>query len=392
MIFSNLNNYTNKYLSINNLYIFLLIVICLLQILYAGKVDVNNYPPEHDIQSYRRLALASPQIDYSVGRPFIYRFFTPWLVGFLFQNVDNGFLILNTLFLIVYVIIIYFFLLEYKVSPFISFYLTIAFIFNRYFISYYAFEFYRLPDLISNSFLLLSIIFLKKQKYFILLILSIIGVLSRETALLIIPTGLAYIYFNGTRKHLILFVSYSIIIAFFYIIPRLTIYTPEGHSLLQAIIAYWKKIITPQAVIKQLFITFNPLFLIPVIQLKEFVTFNKKRLYLFILLIFTLLSSIFGGDMERLMMPYVPIYYLFIATIFQKFYESGKINHIKMILFVIICWLSNLYHLWGLIRLPSRVHSMVLTLIGGISILLLFIKLKTSLNDGNMQVNGLDKI
>lgn len=367
-----------NYLQKNKWYLFFLLVICTFQILFADKANLNDYYPEHDINAYRKLALSFPEIDFSVARPFIHRLFAPWLVGLLFENVDQGFFIVNLLFSNLFVLLLYYFFQTFGISQKISFFITLAFVFNRYFISYLAFEPYRVLDLITVTILLLSLLLLIKKKYTSIFMLSIIGVLTKETALLIIPVGLTYIYLTEPKekKSLVLFSLYSLILISIYFLVRFLVPSAQGISTLTAFEENWSKVISFEAITKQLFIAFNPLFLIPVIQFRKYLHFNKRYPHFFILLLFVLLSSLFGGDKERLMLSYAPIYYLFAASLFQHIDDIREIKSLEIITILIICWISNLHHIWGLVRLPSREYSFIFAVVGAILILSMFIRMK----------------
>jgi hypothetical protein len=138
----------------------------------------------------------------------------------------------------------------------------------------------------------------------------------------------------------------------------------------------WTKLFSPEVIAKQLFLSFNPLFLIPLLQYKELFGFFRKNLFWLIFLLSVLFSSLFGGDKERLMFPFIPIYYLFIGSLFQQLDNAKKIKTSMMVTFLFICMISNLHHMWGLIQLPSREVSLAFAIVGGIITLLFYLKLK----------------
>ena len=189
-----------NFLKNNRWYLIALIVICVFQIFTAGKTDVNNYPSDHDVNAYRNLALSFPNFDYTITKPFFHRLFAPWLVGLLFNDVDQGFFVVNLIFSILFVVLLYFFFIFFGISKKISFFITIAFIFNRYFIPFLAFQPYRVLDLITVTILLSSLLLLQKKKFTAIFIISIIGILTKEIALLIIPVGFAYLYFTEPKQ------------------------------------------------------------------------------------------------------------------------------------------------------------------------------------------------
>jgi hypothetical protein len=323
------------------------------------------------------MAIAFPSIDFSVGKPFAHRILAPWLVGLLFNDVELGFTVCNALFCIFFIVVLFFFLIQNKVSKRIAFLITTAFIFNRYFIPNFAFEPYRLADVLSNLLLLLSLIFLEKKKYAPVFILSILGVLTRESALLIIPVGMTYILMNHQKNKLPAFILLSTVLFIIFICIRIFIPVEGGISIFQALSENWTKLFSPEVIAKQLFLAFNPLFLIPLFNYREFIEFNKNNLHWLALFIFVLFSSLFGGDKERLMFSYAPIYYLFIGVLIQKLDERLRIKALDVTIILITCWISNLHHIWGIIKLPSREMSLIFALAGGLIVLMIYESLKT---------------
>lgn len=358
-----------------NKYIYLLTIICLLQILLAGQADLTNYDPNHDVISYRKMAIAFPSIDYSVGKPFAHRLLAPWLVGFFFNDVDLGFILFNALFSAIFTLTLFYFLQQNRISDRIAFFITAVFIFNRYFIPGFAYEPYRFADVLSNLMLLLSLIFTVKRKYLLVLILSVVGVLARESAIAIIPVGLVFILFINQKKELLKFVFISAILIAVFILIRVLLPVELGISLSQAFAENWTKIFSPEAIAKQFFLAFNPLYLIPLFSYKEFFAFNKNNLYWLVLLIFVIFASLFGGDKERLMFAYVPIYYLFIAILFQRLDNQIKINLPIFFSLLVLSWIVNLHHIWGMIKLPSREISLAFAFAGGIIMLIIYLRL-----------------
>lgn len=356
-------------------YIYLLAFICLIQILLSGQADLSTYDSNHDVVSYRKMALASPDIDGTVGKPFAFRLLAPWLVGLIFTNVDLGFAILNAIVSILFVLTLFHFLQQNSISKRMAFILSTTFIFNRYFIPNFAYEPYRLADVLSNLLLLLSFIFLAKKNYLLVFLFSVVGVLTREIAMLIIPVGIIFVLQNDKKNISPWFVSFSFLISTFLLFHSV-IPAKTGISFDQALSDNWMKIFSPEAIVKQFFLAFSPLFLIPVVSFKEFLNFNKKHNHWIVLLIAVLFASLFGGDKERLMFAYIPIYYLFIAGLLQKLDDKSRIELSVIVAILILSWVSSLHHIWGLIGLPSKEASLAFAVMGGIIILFIFLQLR----------------
>ena len=118
---------------------------------------------------------------------------------------------------------------------------------------------------------------------------------------------------------------------------------------------------------------------IPFIFLKDFYDYFKKHFYLIILFIFVAISSMFGNDFERLMTAASPVFYLFLAYIISKYLNSNLPKSFTVTFYaltILTVLFSSLYHLWGIIRLPSREITMQVTLLSDLLMFIIFMVLK----------------
>lgn len=352
------------------LYLLIICLVCLLQIILTNKADVYTYPSWHDIQSYRNMAIFPLSSNASVCQPFAYRIFAPWLVSIFFNDVDFGYFFFNSFFLIVFSIVFFFFLIEYKLNEKIAFFITLIFLSNRYFVPFYIFEFYRISDIISVTLILFCLILLNRNHIFLVIILSGLGILSRETMLLIIPIGITFLIEKGKKKETIEFGILSIILILIFLLPRILIHTNCGVTLYEAFEDNKNKIFSSEALLKQLFLAYNPLFLIPLTVIKEAVLFLKKNKWIIVLFFTTLAISFLGYDKERLMFPFAPAYYLIIGFIFQDIKFMHKSSNFNLMLITILCFIFNFHHIWGIVLLPNKIWSFVLAIIGSIVLLM----------------------
>jgi len=100
----------------------------------SGKIEY--WQPKYlgmDQNYYRQMAESSPSINLNIPHYFAHRILPPWLAGLMPGDVVSGFRILNFIFLLLYVYSFYFFLLEINLKKSTAFFLTFAFLFNRYF-------------------------------------------------------------------------------------------------------------------------------------------------------------------------------------------------------------------------------------------------------------------
>ncbi len=366
----------------NKKHIILLIIAAAVSILLSGLIEY--WLPEYanmDLHKYRAMAEVSPGLNLEVIQPYVYRIFAPWLAGFLPFHLDANFLLLNISALFFSVYFLYKFLILNFIKSEIAFVLTICFIFNRYFFQFLAWDYFHLSDSISYALLFYSLILLIKKKWILLSIVALFSTITREVGLLIIPTGFAFlIQLNSNKEDYIKFTGVITPSLIAFILLRILITPVGGDDLLTKFvdegIAYF---FTLPAVLKTFIMPFIPFSLIPFFFYKEVIEFFKKNLFLLILFLSVLFTTLFGLDFERLMTPSAPVYYLFIGFVIQKYFKKEK-NKISQKLFLnivmILSILSSFYHLWGILQLQNKDITILSSTIIMIVTLLLFGVLK----------------
>ncbi len=361
-------------------YLYLLIA-TVTAILLAGKIQYTLPQFEGiDLFKYREMALAAPGLNMEIPHPYVYRIFAPWLAGILPFDLDTSFYVLNLLFLFglsyVFFEFILLFGLEYKTA----FFATVAFLFNRYFFQFLAFDYFQLSDTLSYFLFVLSYILLTKRKYFLFGVSVAIGVLTREVALLIIPIGFAYLCENKRGKEdYIKFLTVSAIAALLFLAVRMLIQIESDENYLTQIEYGLVNFFNPRAFLKRFIIAFTPFSVLPFLFYKELIKLLRENKYLSVWIVFAVASSLFGNDYERLMMPVAPVFFLFLALLIEKYFISngnGFVQKVLLFLVVILSLAGSLYHLWGVFRLANSEVSLISTVILDILILLIFGYLK----------------
>ena len=87
----------------------------------------------------------------------------------------------------------------------------------------------------------------------------------------------------------------------------------------------------------------------------------------------TYLTTLFGHDYERLMTPAAPFIYLFTAALIQKFFPQDNSKFVKLgLIYFLIIFVGNFYHLWGIFILPDRIYSLAMAITSAIAMGILF--------------------
>jgi hypothetical protein len=370
-----------------------IIFIAIIFILLAGKINYNsNLYSDIDLSKYKLMAESSPLLNFNIPRPYVYRILAPWIAGILPINIDLSFYLLNSLTLIFLAISVYFFLLYHKIEHKIALFVTVCFVLNRYFFAFLAFDYFQFSDTLSYLLLLQSFFLIVKKKWILLSIILILGILTREVALLIVPVGYLFLYekkelTNDYYKYSFAILPMILIFIIFHLLSK-----TEGTDTYLTQFYTGFELFNMLSIIKKLFISVTPFAFISIIYYKELCAFFRNHLYLFSLFVGTVISSFFGFDAERLMSPAAPVFYLFLSIILQKIFNSDKWKNYEAKIFVILFFLafsSTFYHLWGIIQLPNREITLLLTIVLNILILMVFLILKKSIvNNTKNSVNN----
>jgi len=347
-------------------YISWIILLSIFSIGLSGQIEY--WMPEYsnmDQVHYRSMAIAAPELNFNVIQPFVYRILAPWVAGVIPINLELSFYFLNMFALIGLAILFYKFLVEFNLESRTAFALTACFVFSSYFFQFLAWDYFQIVDTLSLIIIIYSFILIKWKKWLTLSLILILGVLIKETVLIIIPTAFAYLYWKDSDKNdyssLAIVSSNSIIV---FILLRVLIQPTGGEDIITQFTSGISRFFTFEAFIKKFVIAFTPFGLIPFFFHKTLLEFIKKHKYVLVYSPLVLFVSAFG-DFERLMAPLAPFYLLFIGEIIQKFLkEKENKDDLKTFLLYMmaISFMASFHHIWGLFPLPGKNITLVLTL------------------------------
>ncbi len=348
-------------------YLSWLYMIAALSIYLAGRIKF--WMPEYahmDFMKYKSMSEASPDLSPDIIQPFAYRILAPWITGLLPFRVEISFYILTVISLFFLVYLLFNFLIKNNIEHRIAFALTSAFIFNRYFFQFPAWDYFHVSDLLAMCAMLLFLIKLFEKNWIYLAILAIPAVLIKETFLILIPVSYIYLYITrSTKKEYAWITLITIISIGAFIGVRLFVQTPGGETLWEQFSSGLVYFFNFESFVKKVVLAFLPFGLVPLIYYKHSYTFLKTNSHYLLFFVIVLMLSFFG-DAERLMMPFAPVYYTLIGYIIQQFLsESTNKSYLrKFLLYIMLtAFLSSFYHLWGVIQLPAKVYSLVSALL-----------------------------
>jgi hypothetical protein len=342
--------------------ILLLLAVVIIQIVLTDTID--RTAPEfvkNDLHKYRAIALNAPEFDANIECPFIYRPGIPYAIGLIWNDIDNGFFVVNSALLLLLAALFYRVIADLLKSNTVALIAALAFIANRYFFSFLVFDPYQVTDTLSMVLILAGFLTLREKRYSAYFFILLLGLVTRETVMLLIPYSLLLWYFSKeSRTYLFRIGLISAVILVLFFGYRALLPCAVGNSLFQQLAIGMNKLFMPQLLIKQLIIAFTPFGLIAFLFGRTFGRFVKANPALTIFSLLAFVSTFFGLDAERLMLPVSILFYAFLG---RQISVHSPVPHWYWLVFGAFLLGGHLYHLWGMVLLPDRQVSLLWTLI-----------------------------
>ncbi len=331
----------------------LVILISIIVIFFYGKI---NWQAEEyhntELCYYQAIVAAAPGIDDSVPRPFSRRMLGPYIVGLTRLPQEPAFYALNSLASLSLLILLYLFLCDSGIRPGIASLTTIIFALNTHLFGSAVWNFFQIKDTLSFVCIISFFIAMKRSAWKTLAIFLLLGVLTAELPIILIPVLIIYLAEKRELKRnwqRALAVILPVLLAFFAL--RALIPPVGGVNLFEAFLHYSKKIQYPMVWYGLFINPFIPLSFLPFIYWKYTINFFAGRFYALAYLLLVFLSTLFGSNNERLVSPTFVIYFLLVGKIIQERIAFRKSYILILILF---CLLSFLHHEIARFPLPDR--------------------------------------
>ena len=288
-----------------------------------GQIAYSQEPyAGWDLGKYRVMAQAAPGLALT-EKPFAYRLLGPYLAGLLPIPDPAGFYGLAVIGSFALVILFYFFLTAEGIQPPIAAVTVIFLIFNEYFFGVTLFDYFQINDLLTLIFLIGLFWTMLRGRWLLFGMFLALGVLARETALLMIPVALVYLFeTHRLRREWVPFACAAAPGVAIFGLIHLLVPVSGGRGLLEALWFYHAKLISPVIWFRLLVNSFIPLTLLPVVFFKHTWEFFTRRKYALLFVGLVLASTFFGSNNERLMAPAFIVFYPLIAAILQRSFYS----------------------------------------------------------------------
>lgn len=351
-----------------------LAVLALLASIYYGKIPYTVEPfSGWDLGSYLPMAEAAPNLDSSVTQPFAFRILGPYLAGLLPVSEPTGFRILAVSLSVLCSGLLYVLFRRAGVSPTVALVVAALALLNRYVFGEWLFNYFRVADLLSAIFLIVLFLALWGGRWAVFGVTLVLGVLTKETAVLMIPVAFVYLLERreGARRwrRALLAVLPG---ALLFVLLRAFVPNGGGNSLFEALATYSYKLYNPESLFRGLVNTFLPFTLVPLVFFRRTVAFFREHLHLLAYLVLVYLSTTFGLNEERLVAPAFIVFFSLLGVIL----DGVRAGRWTFAVLLAAGFASSLHHVVGVWQLPSSDWTRAIVLGAGLGVTLYMVLLK----------------
>lgn len=323
----------------------------ILMIVLYGQINYMLEPFAHwDLSSYRKMALASPEINSDIPIPFAYRVLGPYIVGLLPIPDTIGFYIFSIFFSICLSFQFYYLLRYIGLSTTISTVTVALFLFNKYLFGITIWNYFQINDLLSLNFIIIILLSIWRNQWIVFGVMLVLGAITKEISMLMIPVAFLYIMekkeLSTKWKRVVVAIIPALVV---YILIRVLIPTTGGYSLLESFLIYSQKVWSPESIFRKLVNSYLPFYFIPFIFFKHTLQFFRTKKYMLLYISLVFFSTFFGSNNERLIAPTFIVFYILIGTILQELNP----NKTFLLFLMVIGFLSSFHHVFAKYPLPN---------------------------------------
>jgi hypothetical protein len=339
--------------------VLILIAVTAVMIFLYGGIDYASEPYSGwDLSSYRAMASSSPALARDIGKPFVYRILGPYLAGLLPMSDPVAFRVLSVSVSMLLILAFYCFLRRTGLTSNMSLIAAVLVTFNKHWFGFATWDYFQLNDVLSLLFILAMLWSMLEERWPVFGAALLLGALTKETSMLMVPVLLVYLVEKRAPARTWGRAITAVVpgIAAFAAL-RVLLPTVKGNAPIEALLAYWGKLRSPERVLRLLVNSYLPFSLVPVVMAVETARFFKERKYALALAALTFFGALFGANDERLMAPAFIVVYALVGVVIQDL-ALGKRGLMVMI---VAGFASSLHHIFARYPLPGRGVTEVLS-------------------------------
>lgn len=283
-----------------------LLIVCTVLFFLYGTIDAqsSNYA-NWDLHSYLAMAAAAPSLPVQVSEPFCYRLLGPWLAGVLPGDLSRNFRFVTWATAFATILMVYLYFLESGAGVTTALCVACLCASNKYLFGFLLWDFYQLNDMICLFTVVLTFWALRRRNWWLAATAMAIGTASRETALMLIP---AVVLARFARISLVRSLLGAVLVTIpalaVFVATRIAVRHPAGEfEYLSAFGEYGAKLLSPLVWARVTVNVWAPISLIPFVFAKSSWQYLRNRSGEVIFVVVVYISSLFGSNVERLVLP-----------------------------------------------------------------------------------------
>jgi hypothetical protein len=340
-------------------------VLALVAVALFGTVPFDREPFSHwDLASYREMARAAPDLARDVSRHFAYRIVGPWLAGIFPATDASSFRVITTVALVATAVAFGLFLRRRGIGTAPSVVAVAAFVFNKHMFGYPAWNPFQVGDALAMLALIALFEAMLRRLWGLFALVFLLGALSRESVLLIVPTALAFATTGSgadgaeTRRRQLPRVLTALVPGLVAMLAlRATLPVTGETSMLEAFVEHAPKLARVETWLRLLVNVPAPLTALPLVFPFVTLRFFREHPWAALYLVLVFVSTLFGSNNERLMGPAFIVYYWLVAIILQDGVRDRRARTGLLVLVVV----TSLDHLYARFPLPSPSYTAWIT-------------------------------
>ncbi len=292
---------------------------------WYGQIDLAVFG-DKDLRHYRDMAAAAPDLAWTVRAPFGFRILPPWLAGLWPGGLDAGFKWGTLLTIGGLAVLWVHWLAMWGLSCVEQGVGLLWLLFNPHFVGFPAFNPYQWGDVLTMVLILGMTLSLLKNKYGQFGFLLIIGAMTREANLLMLPVAVWYFYKNRAGIKDVWGVVLLPILALIVFLGIRAGVRVENHDwhLWGAFSIYARQLADPVAWGRLLLNAYAPFSLLLFVWYKPFLRLLKSHPVWGMFGGLVWISCFFGQDKERLLAPTFFLIYSGILWLLRQLPENQR--------------------------------------------------------------------
>lgn len=314
-----------------------------LMVFVYGQIDYTVSPYSGwDLAQYLMVSEAAPALDPEVRKPFAYRLLGPYVIGLLPLPAPVLFYVFAVATSFAVLLLFYGLLCRAGIRPRTACTVTVLFSFNKYLFGYSVWNCFQLNDVLSLAYLVALFDAMHRRRWWMFGIVMVLGAVTRETAMLMLPTVCIYLAEKGQLSAEGKRLAPAVIVPLaVFVLLRLLITAP-GLGLVESLTRHGlPKLGSPEVAFRLVVNAFAPLSLIPWVYGDKTLEFFRGRKYAFLFVCMVVLSTLFGSNNERLMAPAFVVFYWLIGYIVDA--ENLGENKPLMVCVVLGCFAASFH-------------------------------------------------